>query len=440
MRLPLAIILTVAAFLAPGRTGTWELAESRGRQAEDTDEAFQAISGSHFLEWSAAVERHEIGRFDPPAEQIAGWSMDRLERNGAGVLSGLDAALKKATPGSDETRMLRRLVDRGVLLHTDIALFRQGRGVAGRPNLLLAADGRRQGFGNSIHYEFAAALLKLNADRRGRESARAWYRAVSAHLLHANCLGEEAVVLALWRESALGESAPHPSKFPDDEAFLFDYGCFHEGLITPAARVALGEVIQVPTLVGGENSGTERSGSDWTRRTQTFQTRVDGYAVHLEQAFRAYQRAVEINPRAAEARVRLGHVECARGNCGSGMRNMRAGAELAAADPVVAYYAAMFLGQAQEARGRYEDARGEYQRAAALFPLAQSPLLALAALADGTGDRPAAARSASLMWSLPADLEHRYDPWWDYDGGPRDGESLLRQVYQAMGGAGDDRQ
>lgn len=146
-----------------------------------------------------------------------------------------------------------------------------------------------------------------------------------------------------------------------------------------------------------------------------------------------------MNPRAAEARVRLGQLECVRGSCGSGVRNMRVGAELAREDPVVSYYAAMFLGQAEEAEGRYEEARKEYEHAAALFPQAQSPLLALGALADRIGDRPAVARHASRLWSLPSDGEHRYDPWWDYERGPRDGELLLREVYRLMQGGGDDR-
>jgi hypothetical protein len=59
-------------------------------------------------------------------------------------------------------------------------------------------------------------------------------------------------------------------------------------------------------------------------------------------------------------------------------------------------------------------------------------------MADTTGDRPAAGRHASQLWSLPSDRERRYDPWWGYDGGPRDGESLLRRVYRVMQGGVDD--
>jgi tetratricopeptide (TPR) repeat protein len=211
-------------------------------------------------------------------------------------------------------------------------------------------------------------------------------------------------------------------------------------MTAPAARVVLGDAAMAHSSSGldGSSAGLERSFSPGAG-PWTFQIRAADFAIHLEQAYQAYRRVVEVDSRAAEARVRLGRVECARGSCGSGTRNMRAGAELAGGDAVIGYYAAMFLGQAEEARGKHEEARQAYERAAALFPLAQSPLLALGALADRTGDRPAAARLASTLWSLPAGLDRRHDPWWDYDGGPRDGEVLLWQAYRLMDGGVDDR-
>lgn len=438
MGLPFSLTLTVALLLAAGPVGLQAISESRRQQVEQAGRVPKELAQLPELSWFEAVERHEIGRMDGVAEELAGWPTDQMEKVGRGVLSGLDTALRKATPGSEDARRLYRLVNRGVLLHTDIAL--SGKGAAGVSNLLLAVDGRKEGLGRSMHLEFAAALLNLDADRRGKETARTWFRAVSAYLLHRSRLGEEAVLLALWRESALGQRAPDLSVLPDDDAFLFDYGCLHEGLMAPSARVVLGDVFSRSSAGSGESAGLERSGPAWTRETSTFQTRSADFAVHVEQAFRAYRQVVQMNPRAAEARVRLGHVECVRGSCANGMRDMRAGAELASEDPAVRYYAAMFLGQAQESRRRYEEARRDYERAAALFPLAQSPLLALGALADRTGDRSAARRLVSQLWSLPVDGEHRYDPWWDYDGGPRDGESLIRQVYRLMEGRADDRQ
>ena len=185
----------------------------------------------------------------------------------------------------------------------------------------------------------------------------------------------------------------------------FDYGCLHEGLMAPGARVALGDQFERSSSAGGESSGLERSGAAWARRTTTFQTRSDEFAVHAEQAFRAYRMVVERNPRAAEARVRLGHVECVRGNCGSGMRNMRAGAELAKEDPVVGYYAAMFLGQAEEARGRYDEARKEYEHAAALFP--RGPVAAARAGGVGRQNRRPSGRGASREPTVVASLRRR---------------------------------
>jgi hypothetical protein len=101
---------------------------------------------------------------DAAAEVLAGWPTDQMEKVGLRVLSGLDTALRKATPGSEDARRLYRVVNRGVLLHTDIAL--SGKGAAGVSNLLLAVDGRKEGLGRSMHLEFAAALLELNAQAR----------------------------------------------------------------------------------------------------------------------------------------------------------------------------------------------------------------------------------------------------------------------------------
>jgi tetratricopeptide (TPR) repeat protein len=184
----------------------------------------------------------------------------------------------------------------------------------------------------------------------------------------------------------------------------------------------------VDSAMHGLAGSVSPGGTPWI-----FSTAVSGFAINLEQAFLAYREAVGLDRRAAEARVRLGRVECVRGSCGSGMRNLRAGGE-ASADPVVKYYAAMFLGQAEEARGRHDEARLEYERAAALFPTAQSPLLALSALARRTGDGQAADRAAERLWSLPVAGDDRRDPWWEYDAGPRDGPALLKGVYDALAG------
>jgi hypothetical protein len=436
--------LALVAFFTPSATLSRQVAGGPAHPSGSQDDiqvrASKEAPAGLDLAWREAVERHVPGQVDVPVKLVAEWSAEELQATGGKVVAGLNAALMKSTPGSEEAQRLHGLVNRGVMLHTDVGLSLQGKGAAGFSNVILLADGRRQGLGNSLHFEFAARLLKLDTRRSGTERSRAWYRAVSARLLQGGRLGDAAMLLRLWREATLGARAVDPSAFPEDEDFLFHYGCLHEGLMAPGARVALGDQFERSSSAGGEYSSLERIGSAWARRTTTFQTGSDEFAVHAEQAFRAYRTVVEMNPRAAEARVRLGHVECVRGNCGSGMRNLRAGADLAKGDLVVSYYAAMFLGQAEEARGRYDQARKDYEHAAALFPRAQSPLLALGALADRTGDRQAVGRHANQLWSLPSDSEYRYDPWWAYDGGPRDGESLLRRVYRLMQGEVDGPQ
>jgi Flp pilus assembly protein TadD len=92
-------------------------------------------------------------------------------------------------------------------------------------------------------------------------------------------------------------------------------------------------------------------------------------------------------------------------------------AELKAAvtpDPLLRYYAQMFLGAAEEALAHPDAARAAYQRAAALFPRAQSPALALSALYARRSDRGAARTAIGPVFDLPVHAEDRDDPWWHY--------------------------
>jgi len=83
-------------------------------------------------------------------------------------------------------------------------------------------------------------------------------------------------------------------------------------------------------------------------------------------------------------------------------------------DPLLRYYADMFLGAAEEALSHPDAARAAYERAAALFPRAQSPLLALSALYARRSDRGGATKAIGSVFDLPQDAESRDDPWWRY--------------------------
>ena len=98
------------------------------------------------------------------------------------------------------------------------------------------------------------------------------------------------------------------------------------------------------------------------------------------EAERLFRRALSIDPSLVEARVRLARLLDLR------KRHEEAAAELKTAlagnaTPVVAFYAHLFAGRAAQSLGQSDVAAGHYQDALALFPDAQSALLASSQLA-----------------------------------------------------------
>jgi hypothetical protein len=92
----------------------------------------------------------------------------------------------------------------------------------------------------------------------------------------------------------------------------------------------------------------------------------------------------------------------------------------------------MFSGSEEQGLGETEEARSAYERAAALYPTAQSPLLALAQLARKEGNQPEASAAMRRLWAL-GDPAKRLDPWPVYylmQGG--DAEPLLRELYRRV--------
>ena len=85
-----------------------------------------------------------------------------------------------------------------------------------------------------------------------------------------------------------------------------------------------------------------------------------------------------------------------------------------AGEDLLRYYGELFLGAAEEALGRYDAAFDAYQRAAALYPTAQSPLLALSSLARRRGDRAGVLGALRQLFALPVEKPDRDDPWWTY--------------------------
>jgi tetratricopeptide (TPR) repeat protein len=77
------------------------------------------------------------------------------------------------------------------------------------------------------------------------------------------------------------------------------------------------------------------------------------------------------------------------------------------------YYGQMFLGAEAAALDLTDEARRAFERAAELYPDAQSPRLAISALATRMGDR---AEAVAVIQPVLSGDDPRLsdDPWWSY--------------------------
>jgi tetratricopeptide (TPR) repeat protein len=159
---------------------------------------------------------------------------------------------------------------------------------------------------------------------------------------------------------------------------------------------------------------------------------VGSAAVELGKAEQAFRAALDVDPTFADARLHLGRVLGLRGQARAAANELARIPE--SSEPVLLYWAALLLGRQHEALGDPATARDDYRRAAALYPRAQSPLLAASALARRSGDRAGANAAIAPLLALPADFETRDDPWWAYGRSPRNADELVREMYRVLGG------
>jgi tetratricopeptide (TPR) repeat protein len=157
---------------------------------------------------------------------------------------------------------------------------------------------------------------------------------------------------------------------------------------------------------------------------------VESERGELRQAEGYFRRALEIAPDHVEARLRLGRVLGLVGRHDDAARELRRALPSAGED-VLRYYGELFLGAEEEALKQYDAAFDAYRRAAALYPTAQSPWLALSSLGRRRGDRAAALRALQQLFDLPSDRLERDDPWWTYHvAQARNADRLLEALRQ----------
>ena len=312
---------------------------------------------------------------------------------------------KAAEAGAAGSVVLRR----GALLHGDIAMFGPEPVLASEGDLagdggkirVQLQDGESNGFNAApIHWEMARQLLDYVKPSATDTFVPRWY-----------------VATAMWMQYREQHDTAHLTHaralFPDNADILFLSGCQQETYAGPAIQ----SVVRSAVLPQG------------------FSLDVASEGVALRDAEEYFRRALAREPARHEARIHLGHVLIARG------RAAEAASELAQVDPagqpaLLQYFHAIFLGAAQEALGRFDQARESYSRASMIFPSAQSPYLAMAALATRRGDRATALTETQRVFDLPVVTREPDDPWWMYHvSHTRSVEALFEQLYAPFGEA-----
>jgi tetratricopeptide (TPR) repeat protein len=309
------------------------------------------------------------------------------------------------TAGDHDNYILRR----AALLHTDIGLIGRETGEAigaGPPGVLQGirldvSDGRGMGIAQStLHWEIARLLLDFvipAGEERPAPSrdgmVRLWYHATAA-----------------WRQSRETHDTRHldlaRQLFPNDADILFLSGCQHE------------------TYAGAPIQNAVRS----TVLPTGFKLDIDADRAELRLAEGFLRRALAARPDFAEAHLRLGRVLLLRGRPADASIELQQAIGSVEGDQLL-YYAELFAGAAHEALSQFDAARASFERAADLYPAAQSPLLALSALARRRGDRVAALRALQEVFELPAINRVEDEPWWLYTvAQARNADALLEEL------------
>ena len=419
------------------------------REQRDLNRRGEGVTRLEF--WVESVQAHRAGIPDEATRRISGWTpqdlaeliidlpsllklMDDPDGDAFSVWieEGRNAGLRRVVYSGSELDRLRRLardaggrargerpspadqarvaaaqnrlLKRGAILHTTVALNPRDNTDAQTNPLttrwegsIQFADGRQIGLDNRAnHWRFSRTLLDRVTPAPSRDSAvRDWYRASFAALLRDLQLHID------HSEQAL-------RLFPEDPVLLTLGGNLHEALASSRVQ-AFAKSAVVPRGIT---------------------LKVSSPRTELARAESLFRRALKIDARAADARVRLGRVLSLQERYADSVSELR---QLDASAPqLLQYYGSLFTGEAAEAMNRADDARTAYERAAALYPRAHAPRLALSQLATSTGNATRAAEDLEKVLAAPAPAPED-DPFWTYYMAPeRDLNALLATAFREL--------
>ena len=431
-RVALLIVCAVLATASPARSQTWQ-------------------SVNALETWVNAVKAHQPGKTDPALGFIGALKYsDRVILNPAMTIFLAAVRGNSMNAKSDEHQKILEIyhalrvnpglapfLERAAVLHADAAIFRDKlpdfhddappptglpgdlRNRASQSPLLandmamVHVDGRVVGQSPlNWNWTFARSLLDLlvRAERKAGVSKPSdiavaadltfvaeWYHATDAYLL------------ATGKHADLKRHLAHAAAvLPNDARVLFDRGCYAETLGLPLYQVLPGDA-------GYWNAASHIS-MDLPSEDKTD-----------EEAEALFRRTIEVDPKYAEARVRLGRLLERRGLHDEAASQIE---RALAANPgrTVAYFARIVAGRVDLARGRAADALGDYRAALAIFPDAQSALLGASQAAVMNADVAGALSFVQQLGERTATF--KADPWWAYNlGAGRDVDDLMPALW-----------
>jgi tetratricopeptide (TPR) repeat protein len=377
-------------------------------------ESKPASKTERLRQWRTAAAQHHPGQPDSEAAKIGRWREKDLEFviNYVTNLAAQPIKSIKRTVAKISIRSLLQLTDQevqqgdlsrvlkqGALLHTDIALLDLGTGESrdAREGMGAFVDGRIFLYPKTPHWEFARRLVDSVSPAPSKDPAMLqWYIATTAYMQGRRLLG--------YARHNLDHAM---EKFPADPRILFYAGALHETWASTAHQNVL-QVSGAKILYGSKES-------------------------ELKLARQFFDKAIAQNPAFSEAHLRLGRVLGLLGNHEQAVAELQQ-ASAALKDRQLLYYASLYLGFEFEMLCRRSEARDQYERAAALYPAAQSPLLALSQLARSDDDVKGALLALDRVFALPRGDLWKDDPWWVYNQAHvRDAVALIEEMYRILG-------
>jgi len=277
------------------------------------------------------------------------------------------------TPRDQPDQWLRR-AQAAILLHTEV-WFEQGQNGLGRPRVVHFDAAR------AIARALVRAVKDAGLSERGRTFVRDWYLLVVAYLHAQASYGQSRSLLTEARDM-----------FPRDALILLASGTDRE----------------MPAIwTSGYLQLHDTSG--W--RTESQRINKERELSHAAEFFR---EALAVDPLLVEGHLRLGRTLYGLQDLKGAADSLETARKLAKLPPLV-YLATLFLGLTESAAGRMEEAERHYKEAIAIYPQAQSALVAMSELAYMTGRTDDAAVRMTVLLAAYS----KEDPYWTYVTGER---------------------